>query len=260
MAQEPENAFRTTTSCLPPYNQLRKWHLIAQHVAMVTFLSHILKCTHTHGAGGKPGYLISWYLNTEPGNFPRLPKPSCSQGAGDGEQPTCLSGRRWVNSRSPTRPLRDLLESSFVVVDCFNVTALVFQKIGIVVVHLGIVGQGLHSWAVQRNRSRTSLADTLPHLPPGSPSYHSPSLLLKSLLVIQAPHHLPCICANTAHVITVSSSHMPGAPGRHKCVAAIQLILVTVTAGTSSTNTAMLPVARCCCVLKSELLNWKTKT
>ena len=34
----------------------------------------------------------------------------------------------------------NLLESSFVVVDRFDVTALVFQKIGIVVVHLGVVG------------------------------------------------------------------------------------------------------------------------
>lgn len=30
-------------------------------------------------------------------------------------------------------------------VDRFNVTALVFQKVGIVVVHLGVVGQSLHS-------------------------------------------------------------------------------------------------------------------
>lgn len=34
----------------------------------------------------------------------------------------------------------NLLESSLVVVDRFDVTALVFQKVGIVVVHLGVVG------------------------------------------------------------------------------------------------------------------------
>lgn len=67
------------------------------------------------------------------------------QGMRSSQLSPCLSGRRWVKNRSPTRPLRDLLESSFVVVDCFNITALVFQKIGIVVVHLGVVGQGLHS-------------------------------------------------------------------------------------------------------------------
>lgn len=49
------------------------------------------------------------------------------------------------HSQSPTGPSRDLLESSFVVVDRLNVTALVFEEIGVVVVHLGVVGQGLHS-------------------------------------------------------------------------------------------------------------------
>lgn len=34
----------------------------------------------------------------------------------------------------------NLLECRFVVVDGFSITALVFQKIGIVVVHLGIMG------------------------------------------------------------------------------------------------------------------------
>lgn len=49
------------------------------------------------------------------------------------------------HSLSTAGASRNLLESSFVVVDRFNVTALVFQKVGIVVVHLGVVGQSLHS-------------------------------------------------------------------------------------------------------------------
>lgn len=164
------------------------------------FISYTEVHTYTRGAGGKPGYFISWHINTDPGTFPGSESQAGLKelGTRSGQLAPCLSGRRWVNSRPPTSPLRDLLESSFVVVDCFNVTALVFQKIGIVVVHLGIVGQGLHSWAVKRNRSRTLLAARLLHLPQGRPSSHSPSLL-KSLLIIRAPCHLLCICANTSH-------------------------------------------------------------
>lgn len=167
MAQEPENAFKTTTSCLPAYIQLRKWHLIAQRVAMVTFLSHILKCTHTHvGLEGSQATSFHDTQTLSQETFPGSQSQAAPKELGmrSSQLAPYLSGRRWVNSRSPSRLLRDLLESSFVVVDCFNVTALVFQKIGIVVVHLGVVGQGLHSWAVKRNRSRTLSAARLPHL------------------------------------------------------------------------------------------------
>lgn len=91
MAQEPENAFMTTTSCLPAHIQPSKWHLIAQCVAMVTFISHIEVYTQTHTElEGSQAPSFNDTRNIEPKNFPNLWKLSCPQ------------GRSWgVRSRQP---------------------------------------------------------------------------------------------------------------------------------------------------------------
>lgn len=107
MAQEPANAFRTTTSCLPAYIQLCKWHLIAQGVAMVTFLSHTLKCTHTH-VELEESQATSFHdtPTQSQGTFPGSQSQAAPKEPGmrSGQLAPCLSRRRWVNSRSPTSP------------------------------------------------------------------------------------------------------------------------------------------------------------
>lgn len=260
MTQEPENTFMTTTSCLPAYIQLHKWHLIALCVAMVTFLSHILMCPHTHNTHmeleGSQATSVNGTQTLNQGTSPGSGSWAAprSQAWGIGNSPHAHWGRAGLPASctalprlNPPQPSRDLLESSFVVVDRLNVTALVFQKIGIVVVHLGVVRQGLHSWAAKRNRNRIVLADQLLHLPQGPPSSHSPFFwkVPQILGTLSPPAHL--YQHNSLQPQAFPMHWYTTCPTRTWIyAAAIQLVLASATTGTSRTNTATLPVARCC--------------
>lgn len=115
---------------------------------MVTFISHIEVFTQTHtDLEGSQAPSFNDTRNTEPRNFPNLPKAELSpvrETGGCRAGSPCQEGMRywWAapHSTSLAGASGNLLESSLVVVDRFDVTALVFQKVGIVVVHLGVVG------------------------------------------------------------------------------------------------------------------------
>lgn len=240
MAQESENAFMTTTSCLPAYIQPSKWHLIAQCVAMVTFISHILKCTHKHTRAhaeleGSQAPSFNETQTLSQGTFPTSESWAASRegNGGRGAGKPCREGMRCQraapHSLSIARASGNLLESSFVVVDRFNITALVFQKIGIVVVHLGVVGQSLHSWAAERNRSRMALAgQVIPGIPWGLLFSHC-SFFKESLVILRVPCYLLYPNKHNSfynpklgpHMQTVQCTGTPHAPTGHKYVAAI---------------------------------------
>lgn len=136
-------------------------------------IAYIEVCTHTHTRVELEGSQAISFNDTQTlsqGTFPASKSRAApgNQWWGAGSSSHARQGRSGImapHSQSPTGPSRDLLESSFVVVDRLNVTALVFEEIGVVVVHLGVVGQGLHSWAAKRNRSRTVLVLRYPTFP-----------------------------------------------------------------------------------------------
>lgn len=108
MGQEPENAFRTTTSCLPAYIQLCKWHLIAQHVAMVTFLSHVLKCTHTHTWSWRearlPHFMTHKHRARELSQAPKAKLLPWSQGWGAASSPHACQEGEGLTAGAPPGP------------------------------------------------------------------------------------------------------------------------------------------------------------
>lgn len=227
-------------------------------------ISYIEVCTHTHAHVELEGSQATSFNDTQTpsqGTFPASESWAAprSQGRGAGNSPHARQGRAGLTAGCTARPqphraLKGLTWEQF----CSGRSPQHYGP--------GLSGNWRSCSAPWRCGAGSSLLSCKEEqkqdgvsgqVTPPSPrsTFFSWSLCSKKFALILSTSSPPahsCQCNSSYNPKLAPRTGTPRAPGGHKYAAAIQLILDAVI------NTTTLPVARCCRISKSELLNWKT--